>query len=33
MEKGETSMEVVFSTDGQVIKEKVEEQDNDEEND
>lgn len=33
MEKGERSMEVVFSTDGKVLKEMVEEQGNDEDND
>ena len=33
MEKGEKSMEVVFSTDGKVVKEMVEEKDNDEDND
>ncbi|MBK9419713.1 MAG: PepSY-like domain-containing protein [Flavobacteriales bacterium] len=33
MEKGEQSMEVVFSTDGKVMKEKMEEKGNDEDND
>lgn len=33
MENGEKSMEVVFSTDGKVLKEMVEEKGNDEDND
>lgn len=33
MEKGEKSMEVVFATDGKVLKENIEEKDNDDDND